>query len=103
MRPAASIRRAAAFTASAAETFSEFPISPTRLILSAKPFNQHQELFVAGRAKDRGVGDAQPPQGRAGSDKLIQLAQYAIVNRRVTNHAGAPICLGLASFELRFD
>ena len=39
LRPAPLTKRAASFTAEAQETFSEFPVIPTRLILSASFFN----------------------------------------------------------------
>ena len=103
LRPAAAIKRAARFTASALETFSEFPISPTRLILSARAFNQHQEFFITGGAQHRGFGDAEPPQAPASGDEQVQLAQHALVNCRIANHARTPVSFGLAGFELRFD
>src|ERR1035441_10548533 len=103
LRPAATIRLAARLTATAPETFSEFPISPTRLILSARALNQHQEFFVASGAKHRGFGDAQPPQVAAGGDELVQLAQHALVNCRIADYARTPVSLGLAGFELRFN
>src|SRR5664279_4011707 len=97
------MRSAACFTTVAPKTFSEFPISPTRLILSARVFNQHQEFFIACGTSQRGFDDAEPPQAAAGGDELVQLAQHALVNRWITNYARSPIGFGLASFELRFD
>src|SRR5262245_6400468 len=44
LRPDARMQRAASATAAPAEALPEFPMMPTRLILSAALFNQHQEF-----------------------------------------------------------
>src|SRR6266705_1869267 len=95
--------RAARFTAPAQETFSEFPITPTRLMVSANVFNHCQEFLIAGRPRHRRLGESPPAQARLGRDEFLQLAQYALVNRCVTNHAGAFVGLSLSGFELWFD
>src|ERR1035438_743601 len=97
------MRSAPCFTTVAPETFSEFPISPTRLILLARVFNQHQEFFIACGTKQRGLDDAAPPQTTAGGDELVQLAQHALVNRGITNSARSSVGFGLSSFKRRFD
>src|ERR1043165_6439164 len=89
-RPAAVTRRAACLTAPAQETFSEFPIKPTRLILSANLFNQHQEFFVACRTQERRLRDAAPRQARLFSYEFIQLAPHPLVDRRSPDHSRSP-------------
>jgi len=89
------MRRAARLTAAAADTFSEFPISPTLFILSANFFKQYQEFFIAGRPEQRGSGDTHPPQVGAGGYELFQLVQDALVNHRIPNHARTTIGFGL--------
>ena len=52
------------------------------------------------------TGDSVTPSHRrsaAGGYELVQLAQHALVNRRIANHARAPVGFGLAGFELRLD
>ena len=41
-------------------------------------------------------------QAAAGSDELVQLAQYALVDCRIANNARAPVRLRLADLELGF-
>src|ERR1700709_1063528 len=89
--------------APAQETFSEFPMSPTRLILSASFFKQHQKFFVSRRPEQRRFRDPAPVQDRFPRDKLLQLAQHPLMNRRVGDDSLTFIHLGLARFELRFD
>src|ERR1035437_358145 len=102
-RPAARISRAAFCTVRAKETFSEFPTSPMRLILSASFFNQCQKFFVACRAEQRRFRDAAPAQPCLLRHKFFQLAQHALMHRRIGDDARALVRLGLACLELRFD
>ena len=65
--------------------------------------NTRNSLLPAG-PKQRGFDDPlshrRPPEA---GDELVWLAQHALVNYRIANHARTPIGLGLAGFELRFD
>src|SRR5450432_2640969 len=73
--PVARISRAALATACAQEAFPELPSRPTRLILSASFFNQHQEFFVARRAEQGGFHHAVPAQIAPPADERGQLSQ----------------------------
>ena len=62
LRPARRMSCAALRRISAQAAFSEFPISPMRLILSAYFFNQHQKFLVARRAEQRRFRHTAPVQ-----------------------------------------
>ena len=95
--------RAALRTMSAQAAFSELPMRPMRLILSACFFNQHQKFFVAGRAEQRRFNHTAPAQAGLRGDKFAQFVQHAFMHRRVGDDAAALVGLGLAGLELRFD
>src|SRR5437899_332985 len=73
LRPVAAIRRDALLTAEAQEDFSEFPISPMRLILSDDLFNQHQKFFVSCRAEKGRLSESKPLHYFLAGDETFQL------------------------------
>src|SRR5712691_664463 len=84
-----------------AAALSALAISPMRRICSASLFNQNQEFLVAGRSQQGRFDEALPLQPRLRRDKLFQLAQDPLMDRRVGNHARAFVRFGLAGFKLR--
>src|SRR5438105_4516183 len=97
------MRRPALLTTEAQETFSEFPISPTRLMLSAILFNQNKKFLIPGRAGNRRLGHVAPVNTGLASHEFFQLAQDALVDDRIPDDACAAVHLGLAGLELWFD
>src|SRR6266404_6631060 len=94
---------AARSTTPAQETFSEFPITPTDLILSGNLFNQRQEFLIAGRSAQRRFRDPRPAQARLAGHEFFELVQHPLVNGRVPDYSGAAVGFSLASFELGLD
>src|SRR5206468_9067049 len=103
VRPDFSISPMASRTNSCDVSFSGFATSPTRAIVSANFFKQHQKFFVPGRPEQRRFGDGHPAQRQLCGDKLLQLSQYSFVHRRIGDHTRALVRLGFAGFELRLD
>src|SRR5204862_8096620 len=103
VRPDFSMRATAARTRSCEDSFSGFATSPTRVIVSANFFKQHQKFFVPGRTQQRRFGDARPTQGQLCLGKCPHLAQDTLMHRRISDHPGAFVGLSFARLELRLD
>src|SRR5512140_1437005 len=103
LRPARATIRAASLTMEAQAAFSELPISPTRLILSASSFKQSQKFLIARRPQHRRFREPAPRDARQRFDKFLRFPQHPLVNRRIPYDTGPSIGLSLAGLELRFN
>src|SRR5581483_653944 len=102
-RPVREINPAHLATTPWEETFSEFPISPMRLIVLASFFNQSKKFLIPRRTEQWRFRETAPFYERLASDKLFHLTQHAPVNGRITDDAFAFVRFGLPRFKLWFD
>src|SRR5947209_2692326 len=94
---------AAWLTTEAYEPLSELPMRPTRLILSANIFKQHQKFLIARRPFNRRLGQSAPAKGWQRRDEFFQLTDHSFVNDRISDDSGAKMRLCLAGLKLWLD
>src|SRR5881296_2794164 len=85
VRPELRINSAASCTRVRQDGFSEFAISPMRLLPNL--FNQHQKFLIPGRAEQRRFGVANPLDWSFEFlDPLTQFTQHPLMDGRIANH-----------------